>query len=74
MLAEYADFESRILSALAPIDAATAARVLLDDCAEGEGFLGELCCYNDGLEPDIDGAWVKFSAVEAALRALAREG
>jgi hypothetical protein len=52
-----------------------AAKVLLADCDEGEGILGELACFSqdmDGeMEPDIDGDWVRYSRVDAALRAFA---
>lgn len=56
-----------------------AAKVLLTEYLEhGEGLLGELACHDiswdeTGAEmlPDIDGDWVRFTDVEAALRALA---
>lgn len=74
--------EKRVdLSRPAPVTAEQAARVLLDEWLEhGEGLLGELSTYSPGgeidffeMEADLDGEWVKFSDVEAALHALAQE-
>jgi hypothetical protein len=71
-----ADYERRILSALspAPVTVSEAARVLLDEWSHGEGPLGDLSCYSvemDGtMQPDIDGEWVRFAKLDAALRAL----
>lgn len=54
-----------------------AAKVLLDEWdMHGEGFIGELSCYSqdeeDGImSADIDGDWVRFSQIEAAIRAIA---
>ncbi|QDP61551.1 MAG: hypothetical protein Tp138OMZ00d2C19078261_12 [Prokaryotic dsDNA virus sp.] len=86
--AAQADYERRILSALsdAPPRQVTpqeAAKVLLAEWGDhGEGPLGELVCYTlfhsddrpSYLQPCIDGDLVKFSELEAALRALANGG
>jgi hypothetical protein len=79
-IAEYAE-KLRALPADTPaakvtVTAQEAARVLLAEWGEhGEGLQGEPACYSldtDGdLSPDIDGDWVNFSAVTAALRAIA---
>lgn len=56
-----------------------AAKVLLAEWTEhGEGPLGDLCCYSMNDEgrmvPDVDGRWVEFAKIEAALfRAISED-
>ncbi len=62
-----------------PMTVAEAAKVLLAEWVDhGEGLLGGLVCYEqcseDGMQPFIDGNWVKFTDIEADLRALSQGG
>ena len=74
--AAQADYESRILSALAPIDAATAARVLLDaGIPDNAVQMAALPLTTDSdLEPSMWNTDDEIrEAILAALRALANE-